>query len=124
MDSLKGRAQESVHAFLVIPLIPENVETIMNILEKQFGRTLNIIHSLDQKNKETPSPRDGKPENLIRFTNYWKNLIVTVEHLQQPEYTSNPQPLEDLIQMDPYHQNRLGELTVLHKLMSPSLKDL
>ncbi|CAG7817628.1 unnamed protein product, partial [Allacma fusca] len=68
---LKGKAREAV---LPILSIPGNLSKVMEILEMRFGRAEQIIRTMIQKVRSTPSPTTSKPESIIHFSNKVTNL--------------------------------------------------
>lgn len=68
---LRVKAAEIVRSLLIFP---QNVNKVIETLERRFGRSEYIIFSLLDKLKKTPSVRDDKLDMLNIFSDEVNNL--------------------------------------------------
>lgn len=91
---LKGAARECVQILL---FSPENVEKIINTLERRFGRPDFLVKSLISKAREIPAVKEEKPETIINMANSVMNLVASLKMFQRWNYIDNPQLLEEFL---------------------------
>lgn len=92
--ALKGQAYKIVQSLLIMP---QNVDKIMNILERRFGQTEHIISMLLENAKNLPYVREDRLDILINFSDEVKNLIGTMQSLNAHDHLQNPILLQELL---------------------------
>lgn len=92
--SLHGKARETVVAMF---MVPDNAINIIKILEMRFGRPDFIIKTLIEKAQQMMSPKNGRLDLLIDFSNMVRNLVITMKTLKTDGHMRNPQLIEDLV---------------------------
>ncbi|XP_043482111.1 uncharacterized protein LOC122511116 [Leptopilina heterotoma] len=90
---LQGDALDAVRALIMTT----NVERVIDVLRRRFGRADHIIEDLMNKATNTASVKEDKPLTMIRFAENVTNLVATVESLDQPAYLSNPILIRQLV---------------------------
>ncbi|CAG7823358.1 unnamed protein product, partial [Allacma fusca] len=82
---------------------PENLDQVIKILERRFGRPDIVIRTLIEKARKTPSPKEAKLEMLITFSNAVQNLVAIMRILKGTAYMLNPELTEELVSKLPSH---------------------
>ncbi|XP_043485170.1 uncharacterized protein LOC122513008 [Leptopilina heterotoma] len=90
---LKGDALESVRALLMTT----NVDRVIIVLRRRFGRAEHIIEDIVHKVTSAPSVKEDRPITMIRFAEGVTNLVATIESLNQPSYLTNPLLVKQLV---------------------------
>ena len=95
---LKGKAKEVVQTLLILP---QNVSRVIECLEKRFGRPEYIISLLLDKAVKISPVKEDKLITLIDFSDSVKNLVNTLETLDEENYLQNPILLKELVEKLP-----------------------
>ncbi|XP_051172885.1 uncharacterized protein LOC127289150 [Leptopilina boulardi] len=90
---LQGDALEAVRALIMTT----NVERVMDVLRRRFGRAEYIIEDIMNKVTNTSNVKDDQPLTMIRFAENVTNLVATIESLDQPAYLTNPLLIRQLV---------------------------
>lgn len=77
-------------------LITTNIERVMAVLRRRFGRAEFIIEELMTKILNSPNVKEDRPITLIKFAEAVTNLVTTCS-LDQPAYLTNHMPIKQLI---------------------------
>lgn len=77
-------------------VMPENVDAVIDTLQRRFGRDEYVIKSLILKAKSITSPKENHPDSIIQFATTVNDLVITLQNLNRPEYLQNPQLIEDI----------------------------
>ena len=91
---LKGKARETVSAMLAVP---DNLQGVMDCLERRFGRPEVIVQTMIRKARSLPSPKDGDMTGLIDLSNAVNNLVSTMKLLRSDGHLSNPELRQNLV---------------------------
>ncbi|XP_062712096.1 uncharacterized protein LOC134289727 [Aedes albopictus] len=97
---LKGHALESVRSRL---LLPSSVPHVLATLETLYGRPELLIHSLLQKVRNVPAPKQDRLDTLIGFGMAVQNLSDHLEAGRQEAHLNNPMLLFELVEKLPAH---------------------
>lgn len=72
---LEGEAREAVRALF----LTTNVERVMDVLRRRFGRATYIVEDLMYKVTSSPNVKYDRPITMIRFAENVTNLVATIE---------------------------------------------
>ncbi|XP_044755156.1 uncharacterized protein LOC123314105 [Coccinella septempunctata] len=118
---LKGEAKLAVSGMMISP---DNVDSVLKILEMRFGRPDLIIDGLISKVKAVTPIREHNIESLIKFSNHISCLVATIKSLGYNEHLQNPTLVRDIVQKLPdMIKLRWGE-EVMKKHGTVDLSDL
>ncbi|XP_044761992.1 uncharacterized protein LOC123319195 [Coccinella septempunctata] len=118
---LKGEAKLAVSGMMISP---DNVDSVLKILEMRFGRPDLIIDGLISKIKAVTPIREHNIESLIKFSNHISCLVATIKSLGYNEHLQNPTLVRDIVQKLPdMIKLRWGE-EVMKKHGTVDLNDL
>ena len=115
--ALKGKALESVRCLL---MHPSNVPNVISTLKMLYGRPEIIVHSLVNKVRAMPAPKQDRLDTLIDFGIAVQNLCATITATGLDEYMFNVALLYELTERLPSslklnwgcHQMNLGRVTL------------
>ncbi|XP_044759170.1 uncharacterized protein LOC123316923 [Coccinella septempunctata] len=103
---------------------PDNVDSVLKILEMRFGRPDLIIDGLISKIKAVTPIREHNIESLIKFSNHISCLVATIKSLGYNEHLQNPTLVRDIVQkLSDMIKLRWGE-EVMKKHGTVDLSDL
>src|SRR5277367_5964549 len=92
-EALQGKAREAVETLMVTP---DNLELILEILERNFGRPDLIIRSMVARVRSMTSFSEDRFDLMMDFSNKVHGLVNTMKHLRSEGHMTNPQLLADL----------------------------
>uniref|UniRef100_A0A182PWJ1 DUF5641 domain-containing protein n=1 Tax=Anopheles epiroticus TaxID=199890 RepID=A0A182PWJ1_9DIPT len=115
--TLKGKALESVRCLL---MHPSNVPAVIRPLRMLYGRLEIIVHSLMNKVRAMPAPKQERLNTLIDFGVAVQNLCATITATGLDEYMYNVALLHELTERLPpslklnwgCHQMSLSRVTL------------
>uniref|UniRef100_A0A182PWU9 DUF5641 domain-containing protein n=1 Tax=Anopheles epiroticus TaxID=199890 RepID=A0A182PWU9_9DIPT len=96
--ALKGKALESVRCLL---MHPSNVPAVIRTLRMLYGRPEIIVHSLMNKVRAMPAPKQDRLNTLIDFGVAVQNLCATITATGLDEYMYNVALLHELTERLP-----------------------
>lgn len=117
--SLKGRALESVKCRL---LLPDSVQDVIATLRRLFGKPELILHSMLQKLRSEPAPKQDKLESIINFSLSVDNVCATIAASGLVNHLSNPLLLQELVDKLPSNL-KLQWGMVKQQFLSPTLNE-
>jgi hypothetical protein len=88
--SLQGEAKEAVESMLVSP---NNLDRVMNILQKRYGKPKYILDTIFQQVESLPSLQGHDKKGLVKFADAIRNLTSTAVAFDCQPYLSNPKLL-------------------------------
>ncbi|XP_065178343.1 uncharacterized protein LOC135808982 [Sycon ciliatum] len=91
---LKGPAKAAVGAMLTVP---ENLPTVLQVLESRFGRPDAVIAAMIGKAKAIGQVKPGDFDSLINLSTAVTTLVTTMEHLRSEGHMYNPQLRQELV---------------------------
>ncbi|XP_074039501.1 uncharacterized protein [Leptinotarsa decemlineata] len=91
---LKGEAKTTVAAMI---LTADNVDLVIETLEKRFGRPEYIIDILMNRISILPSIRENNFEKLIHYSAEVSNMVSIMKSLGSKRYLENPQFIRELL---------------------------
>lgn len=119
--SLKGTAKEAVGCLLLGQPDPQ---TIMEALERRFGRPEALIHAETEKLKALHKVSDN-PRDLCIFAGSVANVIGTVEALKKPQYLYNPELARIIIEkLTPILKSKWYDYAAKKKEETPEIKKI
>lgn len=128
-----SRLQKSIARYGVQYLLnfPEQLEKVIAVLERRFGRPEHVIEEIIEKIKRMPFLKEYQLEELIDFANKVLNLVATIESMNCSGYLMNSQVLNDLVNKLPpnlklqwgSHRSKCGNLADL-KLFAIWIEDI
>ena len=92
--ALKGKARNLVAGMLTVP---DNVDQVISMLRLRFGNPDLIIQSLIKRTKELNSIKTVDLESIIELTSAVRNLVSTMELLEETDHLTNPQLRQDIV---------------------------
>ena len=96
--ALKGKTLESVRCLL---MHPSNVPNVISTLKMLYGRPEIIVHSLVNKERAMPAPKQDRLDTLIDFGIAVQNLYATITATGLDEYMFNVALLYELTERLP-----------------------
>ncbi|XP_055585033.1 uncharacterized protein LOC129737892 [Uranotaenia lowii] len=95
---LTGEAREAVSSSLLSPdLVPEIIET----LHMLYGKPEILLHSIIQKLRATPPPKEDNLRSIINFGLAVKNTVNHMSAASLDDYLSDPMLLQEMVQKLP-----------------------
>lgn len=91
---LRGKARDSVEYLLKFP---EQLDKVVTVLERRFGRSEYIIEEIVRKISQIPYIKEYQFEALIDFANKVLNLVATIQSLGHHGQFYNTQVLNEMI---------------------------
>ncbi|XP_049293157.1 uncharacterized protein LOC125768893 isoform X1 [Anopheles funestus] len=91
--ALKGDALECVSGLM---LDAQNIEGILQRLEKEFGTPDLIYSALLKELLAVENPTMQKPKSFITFMHALNNLVINMNTIGEPEYLNDQRLLKDL----------------------------
>lgn len=91
---LKGQARKIVESLLILP---QNIDKVISILESRFGRKETIIMMLLDRIRNVAPVKTDKLDTLITFSDEIKNVVGTIESLNETDHLRNPILLQELL---------------------------
>ncbi|XP_031337274.1 uncharacterized protein LOC116166463 [Photinus pyralis] len=98
---LKGNARTIVESLLILP---RNADKIIDMLRKRFGRPELIVFMLLDRIRNFPVVKEDKLDMFINFSDNVKNVVGTMETLNQEDHLRNPILLQELLNKLPTSQ--------------------
>jgi hypothetical protein len=96
--ALKGEARDVVKCMLVSP---HNVQRVMEILKRRYGRPKFILDAIIQQVESLPSLKGNDMTGLLRFMDAVRNLTATAIAFDCQPYLCNPKLLGSLVKKLP-----------------------
>jgi hypothetical protein len=90
---LKGKALEAVKDLL---LTPDNLPTILDVLEMCFGRPDMIVKAIVEKVRKFPAVKENRFETLLELSNAVRNAVSTMKSLKCSGHLNNPTIMEEV----------------------------
>jgi hypothetical protein len=119
--SLSGPARDAVKSMLVSP---NNLDHIMRILQKRYGKPKYILDTIFQQVESLPSLKGHDKKGLINFADAVRNLTSTAVAFDCQPYLSNPRLLDNLVKKLPdFRQASWCHYGRLQSSEFPSLQD-
>jgi hypothetical protein len=119
--SLRGEARAAVKSMLVSP---NNLDRVMKILQKRYGKSKYILDTIFQQVESLPSLKGHDKKGLINFADAVRNLTSTAVAFDCQPYLSNPRLLGNLVKKLPdFRQASWCHYGILQGSDFPSLQD-
>lgn len=96
--ALKGKAKSAVEHFMDNV---KNVDTIIEVLQRRFGRPEFILDNLVEKVRHAETPDPKKVNSILDFGTLVQALVTSIKTLEEDSYMHNPQLVTELIKKLP-----------------------